>query len=420
MPLSWIWCLKRVRQVVSSRLKVMLAVGGMHGGGTERQLVQILRHLDRDRFAPQLYLVHRAGPLLAEIPADVPVHVCEERLGNVRGYFPGRMHRLRVLDYAQCLRETGVAVSYDRTFLMTLITAAGAQRAGVPNVSTIVTNPETGFAPVAGRFQWFKRRMLHRLYNRSTQVLAVSDGARQSAIRFYGIDPARIRTQYNGIDLQVIRRSSAGDPGDEWWSRPGQTPGARVVRLVSAGRLNHEKGFHLLIEAVRCLVREGAGVEYRLALLGEGDHRQRLQRQVQEAGLEDCVRMPGFRVDAAAWYRTADVFVLPSLVEGMPNVLLEAMACGTAVVSSDCPAGPSEILEGGRLGELCAVGDAQALAEALRRVLADPQATGRRTALAEQIVAEKWTIQASVRRLEQVLAAAAATASGRISEKHSG
>ncbi|MFN5734168.1 MAG: glycosyltransferase, partial [Planctomyces sp.] len=130
-------------------------------------------------------------------------------------------------------------------------------------------------------------------------------------------------------------------------------------------------------------------------------------------------RMPGFRVDAAAWYRTADVFVLPSLVEGMPNVLLEAMACGTAVVSSDCPAGPAEILEGGRVGELCAAGDAHALAAALRRVLSDRPATARRTALAEQIVAEKWTIQASVGRLEQILTAAAATGGGRISEKHS-
>ncbi|MFN5583788.1 MAG: glycosyltransferase, partial [Planctomyces sp.] len=210
---------------MNRRLKVMLAVGGMHGGGTERQLVQILRHLDRDRFLPQLYLVYRTGPLLAEIPADVPVHVCEERMGRVRGYFPGRLHRLRVSDYANCLRETGTEVSYDRTFLMTLITAAGAQRVGVPNVSTIVTNPETGFAPVAGRFQWLKRRMLHRLYNRSTQVLAVSEGARQSAIRFYGIDPARIRTQYNGIDVQAVRQAGAGDPGDEWWSRGSRIPG---------------------------------------------------------------------------------------------------------------------------------------------------------------------------------------------------
>ena len=391
----------------AQRLKVMLAVGAMHGGGTERQMVQILRHLDRDRFAPQLYLVYRTGPLLSELPADVPVHVCAERLGRVRGYLPGRMHRLRVADYAACLRETGAEISYDRTFLMTLITAAGAQQAGIPNVSTIVTNPETGFAPVAGRFQWLKRRLLRRLYNRSTQVLAVSHGARESAIRFYGIEPARIRTQYNGIDVGAIRQIAAGDPGDSWWSADSRQGGRRVIRLVSAGRLNHEKGFHLLIESVRRLQAQDGGVEYRLALLGEGDHRQKLQSQVQQAGLSEQVRMPGFRSDAAAWFRTADVFVLPSLVEGMPNVLLEAMACGTAVVSSDCPAGPAEILESGRLGVLCAVDDAGALTAALRGVLSDERGTRERVQEAGRAVVEKWAIESSVRRLERILLSAA-------------
>ncbi len=134
------------------RLRVVFSIGAMHGGGSERQLVSLLRNLDRERFEPFLYLVYRSGPLLDLIPKDVPITSFEERVTASRLYLPGLMHSRRVRDFARFLQEVRADVSYDRTFLMTLISAAGAQRVGVPNVSTIVTDPETGFAPVAGRF----------------------------------------------------------------------------------------------------------------------------------------------------------------------------------------------------------------------------------------------------------------------------
>jgi glycosyltransferase involved in cell wall biosynthesis len=390
------------------KIRVMCAIGAMHGGGSERQLVQILQHLDRTRFEPFLYLVYRSGPLLDQVPADVPVFVFEERVrsGAKSWYFPGRMHSRRVADYAACLREVHADVSYDRTFLMTLITAAGAQRVHIPNVSTIVTNPEIGFAPVAGRFQWFKRRLLHRLYNRSTRVLAVSDGAREAAIRFYGIDPARIVTQYNGIDTAQVQQLAAQAVDDAWWNA-SETKGRPVFRIVSAGRLNHEKGFHLLIEAVQALVQSDTRTEYRLALLGEGGHRERLQQQINAAGLTQVVKMPGFQTNAAAWYRTASVFVLPSLVEGMPNVLLEAMVCGTPVISSNCESGPAEILENGRLGILVPINDATALQNAIVEIRGNMTAAADRAVAAGKAIEARWTIQAATARLQQILMAAA-------------
>ncbi len=169
---------------------------------------------------------------------------------NRKAFIPGRMHRQRVVDYGRYLQEVSADISYDRTFLMTLISAAGAQQVGIPNVSTIVTNPETGFAPVAGRFQWFKRRMLHRLYNQSAQVLAVSAGARDAAIRFYGIRPDKIRVHANGVDVDLVRQQAAEPIIDEWWTRTDSSTGQRpFIRLVTAGRLNEQKGFHYLIEA---------------------------------------------------------------------------------------------------------------------------------------------------------------------------
>lgn len=151
------------------RIRVVFSIGAMHGGGSERQMILLLRHLDRTLFEPHLYLVYKSGPLLDQVPTDVPVVSFDTRVTPSRIYLPGLMHSRRVRDYARYLQEVQADVSYDRTFLMTLISAAGAQRAGVPNVSTIVTNPETGFAPVAGRFQRFKKRILHRLYNNSAR-----------------------------------------------------------------------------------------------------------------------------------------------------------------------------------------------------------------------------------------------------------
>ena len=385
------------------RIRVVFAIGAMHGGGSERQLLLLLRHLDRKLFEPFLYLVYKSGPLLDQIPSDVPVTSFDTRVTSSQIYLPGLMHSRRVRDYARYLKEVSADVSYDRTFLMTLISAAGAQKVGVPNVSTIVTDPETGFAPVAGRFQWFKRRILHRLYNKSAQVLAVSDGAREAAIRFYGIRPDRILTLRNGVDTDWVLEQSTQPIDDDWWTRDKQNETAsRVVRIVSAGRLNQQKGFHLLIDALVQVRQRIHDVEFRLAILGDGPHRESLEQQIADLKLSDVVHLPGFQGNAIAWYRSADVFVLPSLVEGMPNVLLEAMACGTPVISSDCHSGPAEILGGGRYGRLVPPGNINALRESLTAALLDPAGIRQTAAIAQSHVAEEWSARAATKRLEEI------------------
>lgn len=388
-----------------SRIKVVFSVGAMHGGGSERQLVSLLRHLDRDRFEPLLYLVYRTGPLLTEVPDDVPVTSFEDRFGPPRG--PGfLMHRKRVADMSRFLSECGAHVSYDRTFLMTLIAAAAAQRIGVPNVSTIVTDPPIGFPLVAGRFQWMKKRILRRLYRQSACVLANSCGAAQSAERFYGLPPGTVHVQPNGVDLQQVRQKSELPIQDAWWNSPApsssRSPSPRLFRIVTAGRLDQKKGFHLLIEAVRVLSERGGDVSLRLAILGEGPCRSALQEQIQAAGLQNQIRLPGFRPEAPAWYRSADLFVLPSLLEGMPNVLLEAMACGTPVLSTDCRSGPQEILAGGQFGALCAVNSVPALIDGIQKFLADETAGTRYTSAATGHVQSHFSIESAVRRLEDV------------------
>ncbi|MEJ7590201.1 MAG: glycosyltransferase [Planctomycetaceae bacterium] len=386
------------------RIRVVFSIGAMHGGGSERQILLLLRHLDRQQFEPLLYLVYKSGPLLNLVPSDVPVTSFDTRVTSSRIYLPGLMHSRRVRDYARFLHEVNADVSYDRTFLMTLISAAGAQKAGVPNVSTIVTDPESGFAPVAGRFQWIKRRILHRLYNNSSQVLAVSDGAREAAIRFYGIRQDRIATLQNGVDVYWIQQQATQAIENVWWTGEKRvTAATRVFRIVTAGRLNQQKGFHLLIDAIADLHRKFHEIEFRLAILGDGPHRINLENQIAELKLSGTVHLTGFQDNAIAWYRSADVFVLPSLVEGMPNVLLEAMACGTPVISSDCRSGPAEILDGGHYGNLVPAGSVDELGCAIAAMLMNPSPSQQCAAEAMTHVANYWSAPAAANRLGQVL-----------------
>ena len=386
------------------RIRVVFSIGAMHGGGSERQMLLLLRHLDRQQFEPLLYLVYKSGPLLNQVPSDVPVVSFDTRVTASRIYFPGLMHSRRVRDYARFLQEVNADVSYDRTFLMTLISAAGAQKAGLPNVSTIVTDPETGFAPVAGRFQWFKRRILHRLYNNSAQVLAVSDGAREAAIRFYGIRPDRIATLQNGVDVDWIQQQATQAIQDVWWTGKKQvTTASRVFRIVTAGRLNQQKGFHLLIDAIADVRQEFQEIEFRLAILGDGPHRNNLEKQIAALSLNETIHLIGFQANAIAWYRSADVFVLPSLVEGMPNVLLEAMACGTPVIASDCRSGPAEILDGGHYGNLVPADSVNELRCAIAAMLRNPFPAQQLAVEAKTHVAQHWSAQAAANRLGDVL-----------------
>lgn len=386
------------------RIRVVFSIGALHGGGSERQMLLLLRHLDRQQFEPFLYLVYKSGPLLNQVPTDVPVTSFDTRVTASRIYFPGLMHARRVQDYSRFLQEVQADVSYDRTFLMTLISAAGAHKAGVPNVSTIVTDPETGFAPVAGRFQWFKRKILHRLYNNSTQVLAVSDGAREAAIRFYGIQRDRIATLQNGVDVDWIQQQATQAIQNTWWTGEKQVPTASAVfRIVTAGRLNHQKGFHLLLDAVADLRQKFQEIEFRLAILGDGPHRSHLEKQIAALNLNETVQLIGFQDHAIAWYQSADVFVLPSLVEGMPNVLLEAMACGTPVIAADCRSGPAEILDGGKYGSLVQTGSVEELRDAVAELLMNASPTKQRAAEAKKHIAQHWSALLAAKRLGQIL-----------------
>jgi glycosyltransferase involved in cell wall biosynthesis len=171
---------------------------------------------------------------------------------------------------------------------------------------------------------------------------------------------------YNPVTTDDLPRLAA-EPLDHPWVAPGAPP-----IVLGAGKLKPQKAFDVLLRAFSHMrARRPA----RLVILGEGPERSRLEALARKLGVAGDVALPGFAANPFAWMSRCGVFALSSAWEGLPGVLIQALACGCPVVSTDCPSGPSEILEPGGLGRLVAVGDTEALAAAIEEALTEPPST---------------------------------------------
>ena len=198
----------------------------------------------------------------------------------------------------------------------------------------------------------------------AAHFVAVSRGVAHNLAATLAVPDADITTIYNPVVTADLSLKIAAPPNHPWLSSDTATP---VV--LAAGRLSEQKDFSTLIKA---FARIAARRTCRLIILGEGQKRKDLEDLILGLGLGDRVSLPGWVENPFAFMARASLFVLSSRFEGLPGVLVQALACGCPSVSTDCPAGPSEILQGGKLGPLVPVGDHVALAKAMEQVLDRP------------------------------------------------
>jgi glycosyltransferase involved in cell wall biosynthesis len=219
----------------------------------------------------------------------------------------------------------------------------------------------------------FLPAVVRRAYGQADAVVAVSDGVADDLATWSGLPRARITTIYNPVvtpELSTLQREAVDHP----WFQPGAPP---VV--MSAGRLGRAKDFPTLIRAFARVRRERPA---RLVIFGKGKSETKTAKSIAslkalaaELGVAEDVALPGFVANPFAYMTRAAVFALSSINEGLPGVLIQAMACGCPVVSTDCPSGPAEILAGGRYGRLVPPGDHQALSDAIVATLEMPPAS---------------------------------------------
>ncbi|WP_133481483.1 glycosyltransferase, partial [Halomonas ventosae] len=212
---------------------------------------------------------------------------------------------------------------------------------------------------------------LHRGFMRASMALGyrlvdhrvgVSTGVVEDIARMSGLEPGAFNVLHNPVPPHSEPSTEAIEAAEALWSGP---VGARIVTV---GSMKAQKNHPFLLRAFARLHRPDA----RLMFVGDGKGREALLTLARQLGVEDRVILAGFHSDPTPFYMTADLFVLSSNYEGFGNVIVEAMACGTPVVSTDCPSGPREILVDGKYGKLVPVGDVEAMANAIEAALNEP------------------------------------------------
>ena len=212
------------------------------------------------------------------------------------------------------------------------------------------------------RQRWYTAMRKH--YPKLEQLIAVSQGVADDVLDITGMSESRVPVVRNPtITPEML--AAANEPVEHpWLSAEGSVP-----VIMGVGRLTEQKDFATLIAA---FARVRSQREARLIILGDGGLRTELIAQATSLGVDAHIALPGFQSNPWAWMSKASVFALSSRWEGSPNTLTEAMALGIPVVSTDCPSGPRELLDGGRIAPLVEMGDADTLASALLSVLAGP------------------------------------------------
>ena len=323
-------------------------------GGVERMLVNLIGgFLDLDQ-PVDLVLLRASGPHLARLPAEVN----RIRVGTEHSLLAAPA----LARYLRRRRPAALLAAKDRAGRAAVLarTLAGTDTRLVMRLGTQLS---AAMAEKSALERWLRYAPIRRTYPRIDHIVAVSDGVAEDTARIARLPREQISVIRNPVITPDLERLAA-EPCPHPWLAHGQPP-----VILGAGRLQRQKDFPTLIHAFARLPRN---LDCRLAILGEGGGRPKLEALIGQLGLSGRVALLGFQDNPYAYLARARLFVLSSAWEGSPNVLTEAMALGIPVVSTDCPSGPFELLDGGRFGPLVPVGDVESLADAMQRTLEQP------------------------------------------------
>jgi len=364
----------------ADKLTVLMLTSTMAAGGSGRFLATLIEHLDRDQFAPQLATVFDAE-IEYEIPSDTPLLLVSEEprivpsvdMGISSGVMSepggdGPWVQAVVDKIAHLVRRTRPDVVLCAPEWASVLAAAASE--GFSDSTRLICRvgapPSVAF-PLTGRTLLYAE-LLRSNFNKAECVIANSRAIAADLVANFGVDEERVVLLHNPIDVAKVESLAADELSEDVFGE-----GCPVAVFV--GRLERVKGIEFFLRAIAAV---NAVVPMRCVLVGDGSQRGYLEALVKHLEIERIVHFAGTQTNPYKYMSRGAVFVLPSLSEGMPNVLLEAMACGCPVVASDIPGGVTrELLADGACGLIVPPGDEQALEAAILRVVQDDELRGR-------------------------------------------
>jgi glycosyltransferase involved in cell wall biosynthesis len=352
--------------------RIAFVLPSLERGGMESVLLRFAAALDRTRFAPQVVVLAGGGPLAAAHDPAVPLHDLAA---------PRLRHGVRALD--RHLRQEGIEVALGSVVhvnlaLIGLGLLPGRHWRSVIREASLDVALDDG--PSAGLY----RRGVRRLYPRADAVIATSQRM-ASELAAIGVSADRTHLVANPVDVAGLRRAAAAPHREEGVGR----------RLVAVGRLDVAKGFDLLPRLLASLEADD-----RIRIIGDGSEREAIAGAARAAGVADRLTLAGWDAAPGVWMAGADALLVPSRYEGMPNVVLEALALGTPVIATAAAGGVAELAAAGadvRVVE--GGGDGEAFAAAVRAVPPRPLPVGAR----ESLLPARFGLAAATASLEAVL-----------------
>jgi glycosyltransferase involved in cell wall biosynthesis len=336
--------------------RILLVLPSLERGGGERVLLQLAGSFAAAGRDVHVAVLLGGGPLRSLVPDAVTLHELIDAGTASKGLALAWRAFPKLVSLIRTLKPQAVLSTMTGTNLLVVLAYVQARlrtRLVLREASSLVNTKSA-----------LKRLAMRWLYRRADGLVAVSAGVAQD-LHGLGLSDEHIHVIHNPVDVQRLRQLAAVGLPTEVQDK--------VPYIVSLGRLTEAKDFPTLLRAYAISALRGS---YCLVIVGDGERRAGLEKLILDLGLSGRVLLTGAMDNPHSVLAGAAMHVLPSRWEGYPNVLLEALALGVPAVSTDCPHGPNEILDGGRYGRLVPVGDAVALAGAMDAELEQQSAGG--------------------------------------------
>lgn len=357
---------------MSNKRIAILTEAFNNANGVARIMINLMQGFVDRGYSVDLVHFATGGPFEQFIPEEVNIIDLGKQI-RIRKSIEG---------VSQYLRQTKPSVLYcsdsDRGVEAIIAkTLAMSSTPVVISIPSMESQERPAFMTKKDKWHLRLKRLLCRF---ATKIVPVSQGVADEVTTDLMLPKRKVQVVYNPVINEQLRQDMQKSADHPWLQEK------TIPVILAAGRLHAVKDYGTLLHALKHVVEQCPA---RLIILGEGPEREKLEELIQELELENCVDLPGFTDNPYAYMKQADVFALSSKLEGLPTVIIEAMACGCPIVSTNCPGGLNEILKNGDYGTLVPVGDYQALGQAIVAALGKEHDLGKLKKRAEDFSEDK-------------------------------